>query len=249
MNRKHFFLWLLVLTSINYIASSVEQIFMEQVVTLVEYWVLRVATITVLIILTPFYLSMYIRRFHDMALEGTLGTLITFIFLLSTCYNVVHSTSMVYNTILIIVNLLLLFIPGTKYRNSFGEPDPWPHKQIKEIKTKGFLKAMLEANIEQSERAMPINLPLTPPLKEIAAQTKYTQAKAALIARMKSTVAKLKTFKPTKPRMFSTLPKLSNVSPKKEEKTVFIVDQLRIEPKQHTNLEDKNEATASTKKE
>ena len=120
MRRFTFLCYLILLTVLTIAFDSFTASLMRSVTILPTYWAVRALIIFGYIVLLPFYYVIYTRRLHDLSLPGS-PALIWGVFLIFTqSYITVKATMMMFTIIIIIVNLILIIIPGWEKDNRFG---------------------------------------------------------------------------------------------------------------------------------
>ncbi len=124
-NRVQFILGCILLGGIMYTINAFTQSLMAQVIILPAYWGVKLLALTLYVLITPFYYTLYVRRLHDLSLPTAFGIIWTCFLMFSTAYAVVKSTSFKLALLITIFNILLATIPGNKRENQYGPVPSW----------------------------------------------------------------------------------------------------------------------------
>ncbi len=131
INRLQFLIGLLVLFTISGVFTSFTKTLMSNVVILAGYWGIRLLIIVGHILIMPFYYVLYVRRLHDLSIPGIFGVLWSIFIVFTYSYTSVKSVVMLLAVLMLLINLILLCVPGSSNPNRYGPPSLWPKKRRK----------------------------------------------------------------------------------------------------------------------
>lgn len=131
INRLQFLIGLLILFTLSSVFTSFTKTLMSNVVILAGYWGIRILIIVGHILLMPFYYVLYVRRLHDLSIPGIFGVLWSIFIVFTYSYTSVKSVVMLLAVLMLLINLILLCIPGSSNTNRYGPPSLWPRKSTK----------------------------------------------------------------------------------------------------------------------
>ena len=120
VNRSEFAVRLVTLSLVSYFWQQISGIFLDGVVVLASYWAVKAFAFLRIVILTPFYYSLYVGRFHDFSFPGIFGFTVVFCLVFATSLAAPKPLDTIFTGIILVLNLLLLVFPGTKGRNPYG---------------------------------------------------------------------------------------------------------------------------------
>lgn len=126
LNRSQFILGTIILFVIlNGLSTLTQLLIIDAVVILATYWAVRIAMLFGLVLITPFLITVFARRLHDISLPSWPAIPWTFFIIYTYVSNPVKNISLIYDMLIIVV-LVLLTLPNNTLPNQYGMPQTWP---------------------------------------------------------------------------------------------------------------------------
>lgn len=116
---------------LSYLYSFTQSLIINTVILEVQYWAVKTLMFLGLIIATPLLITLYARRLHDFNIPTTPAVIGTLFIIFTYTYNPLKSTGLIWDAVILIVNILLFAIPSNADSNKYGEPETWPTKRNK----------------------------------------------------------------------------------------------------------------------
>lgn len=136
LNRSQFILGTIILFVIlNGLSTLTQLLIIDAVVILATYWAVRIAMLFGLVLITPFLITLFARRLHDISLPSWPAIPWTFFIIYTYVSNPVKNISLIYDMLIIVV-LLLLTLPNNTLPNQYGMPQTWPSSTPSKRRTK-----------------------------------------------------------------------------------------------------------------
>lgn len=130
INRLQFAIGIILVSICMHLLGLAVDNLMADVVILPAYYGIKAMNWIGTIILLPFYYTLYVRRLNDMGVPGfPIGIILPILIIMADGFSAIKNLNFAFTGAILLVDILLIIIPGASKKNRYGPPSHWPPVQ------------------------------------------------------------------------------------------------------------------------